>query len=381
MIYSRRDLGKIALASVPLARGLADVNSKFGGVQIGAITYCFRGTAQLDDIIKAMVQIGLGEAELMSNDAEAAAGAPSQGRGGFGRAQGGGAGRGPGGAAATSATGPGGAAPAVAAPTVATAAGTAVAGSASGAPGATPGGPGGAMAGRGAGRRGPRPPMTEEQIAAARARNEEFRKWRLSVSMDKFKDVRKKFDDAGIKIQLLCFNMNEAITDDEIDYGFQMAKALGASAISSTTQVSVSKRVAPFADRHKMMIGFHGHDATGDPNEFSTPDTFATAMSYSKYIGVNLDLGHFTASNYDAIAYIKEHHARITNLHIKDRKKDHGPNMPWGEGDTPIKDVLLLLKKQRYPFPANIEYEYGKPGMDTIAEMTKCLQYCKSVLS
>jgi sugar phosphate isomerase/epimerase len=223
--------------------------------------------------------------------------------------------------------------------------------------------------------------MTDEQIAAARARNEEFRKWRLSVSMDKFKDVRRKFDTAGINVQLLCFNMSEAITDDEIDYGFQMAKALGAQAISSTTQVTVSKRVAPFADKHKMMIGFHGHDATWDPNEFATPESFATAMAYSKYIGINLDIGHFTAANYDPVAYIKEHHARITNLHLKDKKKDHGENMPWGEGDTPIREVLLLLKKEKYPIPANIEYEYGKPGMDAVAEVSKCLQYCKDALA
>jgi len=348
MNYTRRDLGKLALLSLPLARGLAEINSKFGGVQIGAITYSFRGTNDLDVIIQDMVKIGLGEVELMSDDAERAAGAPSQARGG-------GPGRGP-------RVPPGGPPP----------------NASSGTPPPTAAPRPSAGQGR---PRVPRPPMTDEQIAAARTRNEEFRRWRLSVSMDKFKDVRKKFDDAGINIQLLCFNMTEAITDDEIEYGFQMAKALGAHAISSTTQVTVSKRVAPFADKHKMTIGFHGHDATWDPNEFATPESFATAMAYSKYIGINLDIGHFTAANYDPIPYIKEHHARITNLHLKDRKKDHGANVPWGEGDTPIKEVLQLLKKEKYPIPANIEYEYGKPGMDTVTEMSKCVQYCKDALA
>ena len=223
--------------------------------------------------------------------------------------------------------------------------------------------------------------MTDEQIAAARVRNEDFRKWRLSVSMDKFKDVRKKFDTAGIDLRLLCFNMNEAITDDEIEYAFQMAKALGVKAISSSTQVTVAKRVAPFADKHKMMFGFHGHDSTWDPNEFATPETFAIAMGLSKYFGVNLDIGHFTSGNYDAVAYIKEHHARITNLHLKDKKRDHGANLPWGQGDTPIKEVLLLLKKEKYPIPANIEYEYGpRPDLDTVVEMKKCYAYCREAL-
>src|SRR5438067_515178 len=339
MLYTRRDVGKIALAAIPAVRGFAAINSKFGGVQIGAITYSFP-RMELDDIIKAMAQIGLGEAELMSNHAEAAAGAPSQGRGGAGRGQGGqpqAAGNAPGGPPA-----------------------------AAGAPGA------GRPAGGGGGGRArvARPPMTEEQIAAARERNADFRKWRLSVSMDKFKEVRSKFDAAGIDIRLLCFNMNEAITDDEIDYGFQMAKALGAKALSNTTQVTVSKRVAPFADKHKMMIGYHGHDSTWDPNEFATPESFATAMSYSRYNGVNLDIGHFTAANYDPVAYIKEHHDRITNLHLKDRKKDQGDNVPWGQGDTPIKEVLQLLKRNRYKIPANIEFEYAG---DPIVEVAKCV--------
>jgi sugar phosphate isomerase/epimerase len=347
MLYTRRDLGKIALAAVPLAKGLANVDSKFGGVQIGAITYSFRQTNDIDEIIKNMSQIGLGEAELMSNHAEAAAGAPQPaGRGGGGGGRGQGQGRGQGAGAG------GGAA-------------------------AGPGGPGG----RGPAARVPRPPMTEEQIAAARTRNKELHDWRVSASMDKFKEVRAKFDTAGIDIAVLCYNMTEAITDEEIDYGFEMAKALGARAMSSTTQVSVSKRIAPFAEKHKMMIGFHGHDATWDPNEFATPETFATAMAYSKYFGVNLDIGHFTSANYDAIAYIKEHHDRITNLHLKDRTKDHGTNVPWGQGDTPIKQVLLLLKEKQYGFPANIEYEYGKPGMDTNIEVAKCYQFCKDVLS
>ena len=66
---------------------------------------------------------------------------------------------------------------------------------------------------------------------------------------------------------------------------------------------------------------------------------------------MNLDIGHFTSANYDAIAYIKEHHDRITNLHLKDRTKDHGTNVPWGQGDTPIKQVLLLLKEEAVRLP------------------------------
>jgi sugar phosphate isomerase/epimerase len=330
MYYTRRDFTKATLA-VPLASALAAINSKIAGVQIGTITYSFRETHDLDAIVKMIAEIGIGEVELMSDHAESAAGAPAP-------------------------------------PPRAPAATPAPARPATPAPSTPPA-------------RRPRPPMTEEQITAARARNETLRNWRVSVSMDKFKDVRQKFDTAGIDLKILCFNMNEAITDDEIEYAFQMAKALGVKAISSSTRVPVAKRIAPFADKHKMMFGFHGHDSTWDPNEFATPETFAIALGLSKYFGVNLDIGHFTSGNYDAVAFIKEHHARITNLHLKDKKRDHGPNLPWGQGDTPIKEVLQLLKKQKYPIPANIEYEYGKPGMITVDEVAKCFAYCKDALA
>jgi hypothetical protein len=299
MPYTRRDFGRVALAAIPFSNALATINSKFAGVQIGTITYSFRETNDLDAIIKMTAQAGLGEVELMSNHAESFAGVPSTAR---------------------TAPAPRPAVPAVAAPT-----------------------PPAAASGQAA-RRVPRPPMTDEQIAAARARNEDVRKWRLSVSMDKFKEVRSKFDAAGIDLQLLCFNMNEAITDDEIEYAFQMAKALRVNAISCSTQVTVSKRVAPFADKHKMMFGFHGHDATWDPNEFATPESFAIAMSYSKYLGVNLDIGHFTSGNYDAVAYIKEHHARITNLHLKDRNKGSAPPVEEGEVSDPGKHRIRVRK-------------------------------------
>src|SRR5581483_2128072 len=218
-----------------------------------------------------------------------------------------------------------------------------------------------------------------ERAAGAPAQRQELRAWRTSGSMDRFAPVRKKFADAGIDIAVLCFNMNQSISDEEIDYAFQMAKALGARALSSSTQVSMSKRIAPFADKHKFMIGYHGHDNTSDPNEFATPESFATAMSYSKYNGVNLDIGHFTAANFDAVAFVKEHHARITNLHLKDMKRNHGTYVPFGAGDAPIREVLQLMKKEKYAFPGNIEYEY-KGESDPATEVAKCLEYCKAAL-
>ena len=126
-------------------------------------------------------------------------------------------------------------------------------------------------------------------------------------------------------------------------------------------------------------VAMHGHSNLTDPNEFAKPESFEKALAMSKYFAVNLDIGHFFAAGFDPIPYIEKNHARISNLHIKDRKKDNGPNTPWGQGDTPIKPVLQLLKLKKWNIPANIEYEYR--GEDAIAEVKKCLQFCKDALA
>ena len=219
------------------------------------------------------------------------------------------------------------------------------------------------------------PPSPE----AVKAR-EDVRKWRLETPLSHFSDVAKKFKAAGITIYAYNYSPNSSFTDEEIARGFEMTKALGAQVITASTTLDVAKRIAPHAEKHQMVVAMHGHSNVNDPNEFATPDSFAAAMKMSKYFKVNLDIGHFTAANYDAVAYIREHHDRITNLHLKDRKKNQGDNMPWGMGDTPIKEVLQLLKREKWPIRAYVEYEHrGTSG--PIEEVKTCFEYAKRALA
>jgi sugar phosphate isomerase/epimerase len=300
-MYSRREFGRLALVGLPmtvaLAQGPSRINSKVNGVQIGVQSYSFRRLS-LDDAVKAMAQIGIGECELWSGHVEPRSGPPPEGG------------------------------------------------------------------------------MTPEM---RRQRQEETRKWRLTVSFDHFKDVRKKFDAAGIRLQAYNLSFNDNFTDEEIDRGFQMAKALGVKLITASSTLSSAKRVAPFAEKYKITVAMHGHSNLTDPNQFAKPESFASALAMSKYFAVNLDIGHFFAAGFDPVGYIEANHARITNLHIKDRKKEDGPNTPWGLGDTPIKQVLQLLKQKKYDIPANIEYEYQ--GEDAVVEVGKCFQYIKDSLA
>jgi sugar phosphate isomerase/epimerase len=238
----------------------------------------------------------------------------------------------------------------------------------------TPAGPRG-----GGGRRGT--PLTAEQQAERDAAQKAVADWRASATEATFRPVRQKIWDAGIRLRLLCYNMNVRTTPDaEIDYAFVMAKGLGVEAISTSTQVSMAKRLAPFADKHKIMVGFHGHADVTNPDEVAKPESFLAVMAESKYFGANLDIGHYTEAGYDPVTFLEQHHARITNLHIKDKKKstNGGGNTPWGQGDTPIKAVLKLVEKNKWDMPANIEFEYTG---DPMVEMAKCLQYCKDALA
>lgn len=220
----------------------------------------------------------------------------------------------------------------------------------------------------------------EQRRAAFEAHEKKLQEWRLTVPLDYFKQVRAKFDRAGINLYAYNLSFNEHFSDEEIDRGFLMAKALGVGIITASTTLPVAQRVAPFAEKHRMIVAMHGHSNVTDPNQFATPESFAKALAMSKYFRINLDIGHFTAANYDAVDYIRKNHGNIVLLHLKDRKKNQGPNVPWGEGDTPIKQVLLLLKQKRYPIPAFIEYEYKGSGTSQ-QEVAKCYQYCKDVLT
>jgi sugar phosphate isomerase/epimerase len=348
LTITRRDLGKMALAALPASCLLAKPNSKFGGVQIGInAPYSFHGAYNSgDECLDASVKLDLSSVELRAQPIEQFMGAPANlvaypaVRPG-GRA-GGGQGRGTGEAAA---------------------------------PGATPGTAPAAA-------RGGRAPLTPEQQAARKAAADELRTWRLAASLDTVKAFRKKYEDAGVKIEIVKIDAIDTFSDEEIDYMFGLARTAGANAISCEIPLSHTKRLGAFGEKHKMMIGYHGHTDITSPEAFGRPESWETAMSYSKYNGINLDIGHFIAGNSTSpIPYLQKYHDRITHIHLKDRKLNNGPNVPWGMGDTPIRETLRLMQKEKYGFPGVIEMEYAVPaGSDLMTEMAKCVEFCKNAL-
>ena len=202
--------------------------------------------------------------------------------------------------------------------------------------------------------------------------------WRANCPMDKFVELRKMYNDAGVNIYAWKPNaLNAKNTDAEIEYAFNAGKALGCTHVTvELPDAAQTQRLGDLATKNKMMIGYHAHLQ-------ATFTLWDTALSQSKYNGINLDIGHYTAGTSSSpVDFILKNHKRILSMHLKDRKFHDGPNMPWGQGDTPIKEVLVLMKNNKYKFPATIEFEYPIPaGSDAIKEVIKCREYAKDALS
>jgi len=265
-------------------------NSKFGGVQIGAITYSFRDMPDktLEGMLNYSVQSGLSSIELMGDVVERYAGIP------------------------------------------------------------------------------------RDRTAV--------KEWRTSVSMDKFKEIKKMFDKQGVKIHILKLG-DASWSDAEIDYAFKVCKVLGAKGICMEISEEAAKRMAPFADKHKLYVMLHNHGQPGEPN-FS----FDRALAFGPRLMLNFDVGHyFGATGLDPCEVIKRLNKRIFSLHLKDRtwvgNYNQAGNLPFGEGKTPLVEILQLVQKEKYPIYCDIELEYRIPqGSDAVKEVIKSVEYCRKAL-
>ena len=381
MRYTRREFGKLALAGLPAAALLesplwafqAKPNSKFGAVQIGVITYSYRSMPDqtAEATLKYIVDSGISATELMDGPVENFLGRPAApARGG-----GPGGGRAGGGAPPAAAAGP--------TPYEQLMAGTM--------PTCTPGegrGAGGARAG-GAGPGGGAGRSRGEPSPEALAGAEELRKWRTSVSIDKVKQLRKMFNDAGVTIYAYKsdgMQKNLQTTDAELDYLFNVAAALGATHTTMELPApgpdgtAMLKRMAQFAQKHKVYIAYHTH-AQGSMTAFDE------ALAMSKWNMSNVDLGHYVAAGNaggSPLQFLQAHHSRIASFHLKDRTlPEHcSLTVPFGKGDGQIKDILLLMKKNKWTFPASIELESPiPPDSDAVKEVKKSVDFCKAVLA
>lgn len=324
----------------------AQPDSKFGGVQIGAITYSWRDLpGGLENIVRYCTEAGISSVELMSGDLESFLGAPQNPRQGMMRP------------------------PAAANPPA----------QGQGNQQAQANQPAGAPA-QGQGRGFQRPQMTPEQQAQITKYNEDLKAWRLSVPMSKVADAKKMFDNAGISIHIVKFSPSRW-SDGEIDYAFNVAKAMGAKGVTDELSEDSVKKLAPFAEKHGMYAIFHQH------MQFATPGfSYDPFLAVSPAVMMNFDAGHFFGSTgIHPNTILEKYHNRIVSVHIKDKTgpKTDPPNtnQVWGQGQMPLEDVLLLIKKQKWPLFCDIELEYPVvPWSTSVKEVRTCVHYARQIL-
>ena len=314
-MFSRRDMGKLALGALPVAATAArKIDSIVQGVQFGLQTYVFNGLGLpqeglVDLVVKCMVDAGLGECDLNAPLVEPAHL--------WDRIRAGGQ------------AGPGAAVP--------------------------------------------------PEVAASRAQaREELAKWRMSVSLDYYRAIRKKFDDAGAAIYgLSAFPGN---TEAELSRTFEVAEVLGARLVTLAVTLSAAKLVAPLAGKSRFRVGIQGRPdmSVTNPDVIAKPENFAEAVSISPSYWVSFDIGDATGGGYDSLKFVEDHHDRIALLYIKDRRKDK-LSVPFGEGDTPVKEVLRLVRDKKYPIRCYVDCDYRTS--DRPADVKRSFEYAKAVLS
>ncbi|HEX6924369.1 MAG TPA: sugar phosphate isomerase/epimerase [Longimicrobiaceae bacterium] len=293
-------------------------DSKFGGVQIGAITYSFRSLpSSAEQLLGYLVECGISSTELMGDPILEYLGAPT-----------------------------------------------------------TDAPPQRAI------ERMSDPDEREAALRAREAHEEELRRWYASPPMEKLAALRRMYNDAGVTIHLAKFAPGS--DPHAAEFAYRAAAALGARGVTNEIGEEACRVQGPVAARHGLTAAMHNHGQPSDP-DFPGFDHF---LAISPGVSLNLDFGHYYGfTGRSPLPEIERLHDRITSMHMKDKAAPPAPgqsgdNLPWGQGSTPIADVLRLVQRAGYPINCDIELEYEIPaGSNAIEEVKKCVEFCREVLT
>ena len=321
-------LTSCASDSAAPAANSTGINSNFHGVKIGCITYSWRSMPAntVEELINYCKQANLGSLELMSNDLERVLGGPENPQQRI------------------------------------------MAEARAKMPAPKPG------------ERPARPQLTPEQQAEIDKYNADLKAWRVNMDMSKVEAVRKQLNDAGIEVHIVKFSPSKW-SDEEIEYACKATKAMGAKAITEEISVEAAQRMAPFVEKHGIYMAFHNHNQYGDEGFSCDP-----VLAVSPNMMLNFDCGHyFGSTGKNPVDFINKYHDRIYSIHLKDKTgKNTEPantNQVWGQGETPLKEVLNLLKDNKWPIYCDIELEYEiKPWSNAVKELGVCVRHARELL-
>jgi len=223
---------------------------------------------------------------------------------------------------------------------------------------------------------GQAPPTASPEYLQTR---EVLRQWRLTEPLDRFREIRRKFDAAGVDLFSYVMTIGDDFTDPEIDAVFKQMAALGVTRFcTNQTRVGMASRMVAAAEKYRISPAFHTHNLVNDPNEIASPASLARVLALSKQFMVNLDIGHYARGGNNPFEYIKAHHDRITHLHVRDQQRDGTP-ANIGEGDLDVADILRTIRDNRWPIACIVEQ--GRTGFESpIAAVRANLDYLRRIL-
>lgn len=331
-------LSSCAGGNAPAAPAASDgkPDSNFGGVHFGTITYSWRDMpGGLDNLIKYCRESNVSNLELMGNDLEACLGAPANPMTRIRQQM----------MAAMAAQAPAGGAPA-------------------GAP--------------------RRPSYTPEQQAEIDKYNQDLKTFRANMDWDKVAEVRKRFNDENIYIHIVKTSPGANSSEEDIEYAFKLAKAMGAVGVTSELSIEGAQKVAPFAEKHDMYYIMHNHMQYSTDEWKDGPDA---VLAISPKVMLNFDAGHyFGSTGKHPVDFIKKYKDRIVNLHIKDKTGPNtqptpNTNQVWGQGEAPLEDLFYYLRDEKLPIYPDIELEYEvKPWSNSVKEVATCIKYIRQIM-
>jgi len=209
---------------------------------------------------------------------------------------------------------------------------------------------------------------------------EALRQWRLNTPLERFKEIRKKFDAAGLQLYSYVMTVGDDFTDPEIEAVFKQMAALGVDKFcTNQTRVGMGPRMKPFAEQYRIRPAFHTHAMVEDPNEVASPASLKRLLDMSPMFMVNLDIGHFTRGGNDPFAYLKANASRITHLHVRDAAADGGA-ADVGTGAIKVKEMLLYVRDQRLDI--GFILEQGRRGFTDSTDAARAnLDYMRGILA
>jgi sugar phosphate isomerase/epimerase len=102
---------------------------------------------------------------------------------------------------------------------------------------------------------------------------------------------------------------------------------------------------------------------------------------------LNFDIGHYLGSTgLNPADFIRKYYNRIASIHVKDKTSatnatQKNANQVFGQGETPIAEVLRLIQKEKWPIYCDIELEYPVAAWSTsVKEVKTSMEYCRQIL-